>query len=44
MDDERASDFGLMKIDDTGRIIEFAEKPEGDALKASRTQSLWLRA
>jgi len=34
MDDERASDFGLMKIDDTGRIIEFAEKPEGDALKA----------
>lgn len=34
MDDERASDFGLMKIDDQGRIIEFAEKPKGDALKA----------
>jgi len=34
MDDSRASDFGLMKIDNTGRIIDFAEKPEGDALKA----------
>ena len=34
MDDSRASDFGLMKIDDNGRIIEFAEKPKGDALKA----------
>ena len=34
MDEERAAAFGLMKIDETGRIIEFAEKPEGDALKA----------
>jgi len=34
MDDERASDFGLMKIDDTGKIIDFAEKPSGDDLKA----------
>eukprot|EP00854_Cymbomonas_tetramitiformis_P011397 gene11397-13469_t len=34
MDEERAAAFGLMKIDDTGRIIDFAEKPEGDALKA----------
>ena len=34
MDEERAAAFGLMKIDDTGKIIEFAEKPEGDALKA----------
>ena len=32
MDDKRASDFGLMKIDDTGRIT-VAEKPNGDALK-----------
>ena len=23
-----------MKIDDTGRIIDFAEKPKGDALRA----------
>ena len=34
MDEERASAFGLMKIDDTGRIIDFAEKPKGDALKS----------
>jgi len=33
IDEERASDFGLMKIDDTGRIIDFSEKPKGDALK-----------
>ena len=29
---KRASDFGLMKIDDTGRVIDFSEKPKGDAL------------
>ncbi|KAJ4966280.1 hypothetical protein NE237_018129 [Protea cynaroides] len=34
MDDSRASDFGLMKIDKTGRIIQFAEKPKGADLKA----------
>ena len=34
MDEKRASAFGLMKIDDTGRIVDFAEKPKGDALKA----------
>jgi len=34
MDEERAAAFGLMKIDDTGKIIDFAEKPKGDALKA----------
>jgi glucose-1-phosphate adenylyltransferase len=39
MDDERASDFGLMKIDGTGRITEFAEKPEGDALKAMQVDT-----
>jgi len=29
-----ASDFGLTKIDDTGRTIPFSEKPKGDELKA----------
>lgn len=33
-DEQRASAFGLMKIDDEGRIVEFAEKPKGDALRA----------
>ena len=32
-DEKKASAFGLMKIDDSGRIIDFAEKPQGDALR-----------
>jgi glucose-1-phosphate adenylyltransferase len=42
MDGERASDFGLMKIDDTGKIFEFAEKPEGDALLGMRVDTTVL--
>ena len=34
MDERRAAAFGVMKIDNTGRIVEFAEKPKGDKLKA----------
>ncbi|XP_028118644.1 glucose-1-phosphate adenylyltransferase large subunit 3, chloroplastic/amyloplastic [Camellia sinensis] len=34
MDDSRASDFGLMKIDGKGRILSFNEKPKGADLKA----------
>jgi glucose-1-phosphate adenylyltransferase len=33
MDESRASDFGLMKIDKKGRVTAFSEKPKGDALK-----------
>ena len=33
IDEKRASAFGLMKIDDSGRIIDFCEKPKGDELK-----------
>ncbi|KAF4381705.1 hypothetical protein F8388_021333 [Cannabis sativa] len=36
MDEERATAFGLMKIDDEGRIVEFAEKPKGEQLKAMK--------
>ncbi|WOG92000.1 hypothetical protein DCAR_0311256 [Daucus carota subsp. sativus] len=39
MDDSRASDYGLMKIDETGRIIQFAEKPKGSALKAMQVDT-----
>jgi glucose-1-phosphate adenylyltransferase len=44
MDEKRASDFGLMKIDGSGRIVDFSEKPKGDELKAMRvdTQSMGL--
>lgn len=30
----RASDYGLMKIDNMGRVAQFAEKPKGADLKA----------
>lgn len=32
MDQRRASDFGLMKTDNSGRVIDFSEKPKGDDL------------
>lgn len=33
IDERRASDFGLMNMDSSGRIIEFSEKPKGEALQ-----------
>ena len=39
MDEKRATAFGLMKIDDEGRITEFAEKPKGEQLKAMKVNS-----
>ena len=39
MDENRAFDFGLMKIDKSGRVISFSEKPNGDALKAMRVDT-----
>jgi len=33
IDEQRASSFGLMKIDQHGRIYDFSEKPEGEELK-----------
>lgn len=32
IDEECVSDFGLMKIDSSGRIVEFIEKFKGDVL------------
>ncbi|KAL9251221.1 Glucose-1-phosphate adenylyltransferase large subunit 1-like protein [Drosera capensis] len=32
--ESRASDYGLMKIDNTGRVTQFSEKPEGADMKA----------
>ncbi|KAH6769871.1 ADP glucose pyrophosphorylase large subunit 1 [Perilla frutescens var. hirtella] len=34
IDGSRASDFGLMKIDNKGRVLSFSEKPRGNELKA----------
>jgi len=39
VDESRASDFGLMKIDGKGRVLSFSEKPRGDALKAMRVDT-----
>jgi glucose-1-phosphate adenylyltransferase len=41
-DEKRASSFGLMKIDNTGRIIEFAEKPKGAELQAMKVDTTIL--
>lgn len=42
MDDSRASDYGLMKIDETGRVIQFAEKPKGSDLKKMHVDTTLL--
>ncbi|KAI4971162.1 hypothetical protein ZWY2020_002076 [Hordeum vulgare] len=42
IDDIRASDFGLMKIDDTVRVISFSEKPRGADLKAMQVETTLL--
>ncbi|KAL3639137.1 Glucose-1-phosphate adenylyltransferase large subunit 2, chloroplastic/amyloplastic [Castilleja foliolosa] len=42
MDDSRASDYGLMKIDDVGRIVQFSEKPKGSALKSMQVDTSLL--
>ncbi|CAM6046029.1 unnamed protein product [Sphagnum compactum] len=42
MDEARATAFGLMKINEKGRIVEFSEKPKGDALKAMQVDTTVL--
>ncbi|MEW6207616.1 MAG: glucose-1-phosphate adenylyltransferase [Acidobacteriota bacterium] len=37
-----ASEFGLLKIDDTGRIVKFKEKPTGEALESMRVDTTRL--
>jgi glucose-1-phosphate adenylyltransferase len=38
-DEFAASDFGLLKTDESGRIIEFQEKPRGDELQSMRVDT-----
>lgn len=42
MDEKRATAFGLMKIDEEGRIIEFSEKPKGEKLQAMKVDTTIL--
>ena len=37
-----AQAFGLMKIDDGGRIVEFAEKPKGEELRKMQVDTTIL--
>jgi glucose-1-phosphate adenylyltransferase len=39
---EGASEFGLLKTDSAGRVIEFREKPKGEALEAMRVDTTSL--
>lgn len=41
-DEKRATAFGLMKIDGQGRVVEFAEKPKGDALQRMKVDTTVL--
>jgi glucose-1-phosphate adenylyltransferase len=42
IDERRASSFGLMKIDEQGRVVDFSEKPEGGALKQMQVDTTVL--
>jgi len=41
-DESAATDFGLLKTDGDGRIIEFKEKPKGDELQSMRVDTSQL--
>jgi glucose-1-phosphate adenylyltransferase len=40
--EEDATGFGLLKIDEAGRVIEFSEKPKGEALERMRVDTTVL--
>ena len=42
IDPYRASSFGLMKIDDSGRVVDFSEKPEGAELDRMKVDTTTL--
>ncbi|MFM1842960.1 MAG: Glucose-phosphate adenylyltransferase, partial [Cyanobacteriota bacterium] len=42
VDDKKAPSLGLMKIDHNGRVIDFSEKPKGDALKQMQVDTTVL--
>ena len=43
-DEAAASDFGLLKTDESGRIVEFKEKPKGDELQSMRVDTTQARS
>ncbi|HEY6120644.1 MAG TPA: sugar phosphate nucleotidyltransferase, partial [Pyrinomonadaceae bacterium] len=41
-DPQSASEFGLLKTDETGRIVQFKEKPKGEDLESMRVETATL--
>jgi glucose-1-phosphate adenylyltransferase len=39
---KEASEFGLMKVDSSGRVVDFYEKPKGDALESMKVDTTGL--
>lgn len=45
VDQEAARGFGIMQLDDTGRVTDFVEKPQtNEALERARTPAAWIDA
>jgi glucose-1-phosphate adenylyltransferase len=42
VDRKKASAFGLLKIDDSGRVVDFKEKPKGDELESMQVDTTTL--
>jgi glucose-1-phosphate adenylyltransferase len=42
IDEKRASSFGVMKINERGRVVDFCEKPKGDQLKQMQVDTTIL--
>ncbi|NET32717.1 MAG: glucose-1-phosphate adenylyltransferase [Cyanothece sp. SIO1E1] len=42
VDEKQATSFGLMKIDDSGRVVSFLEKPKGEALEQMQVDTTTL--
>ncbi|KAK3164857.1 hypothetical protein QOZ80_1AG0025740 [Eleusine coracana subsp. coracana] len=42
VDKSRASNYGLVRFDDTGRVLQFFEKPKGDDLESMRVDTSFL--
>lgn len=42
VNEKQAPELGLMKIDQAGRVVDFSEKPKGDALKAMQVDTTLL--
>ncbi|MGL5032961.1 MAG: glucose-1-phosphate adenylyltransferase [Microcystaceae cyanobacterium] len=42
VDEKKAPELGLMKIDQSGRVVDFSEKPQGEALKAMQVDTTLL--